>query len=670
MTKKVVNLLNLLTTVSLTALLNTTLFALSAHAEQLVTLKQMVEKTISSNPEVQSRYHTYLGAGYEQDVVKGGFLPKLDIQSSYRKQEDINAIRNSNGTEIPRFNNELVLRQMIFDGFATPNEVNRLGHAKRVRYYELQAAMQDTTLEFMRAYIDTLRFRQLSEYAKTNYVTHKQLYDKIKERVDAGVARRVDLEQATGRLALAEANLLTETTNLHDVTARMQRLMGELPPATLEQPEFYATGAQATPVEALHLAYLQNPNLLSTIEDIQATKDEVKSREARYLPRLDLQARKNLGTSSDGRNSTNAADVLELTMNFNLFNGFSDKAAVSQTVEKLNTANDFRDKACVDTRQLVTIAYNDINQLKEQLTYRDLHQKSIENAREAYRKQFDIGQRTLLDLLDTENEYFQARRSYSNTDYDVQTAYARLYASQGELLNKIGSTRQGLPEVTRETYMDAANVCEAIAPAQVTVDKAALLADAKPLAVSQPIIKPIIKPALACNTELITSRVNDWAKSWRQKDYDTYSQFYADKFEPEPPLTREDWAKQRKSRLSISGKINLDISNLQVSCDGDKAVATFDQDYSVTTYKLQKAKNDAGCQVCDAKRIATKGFADKVNKELQFEKQGSQYQIIKELVKKQSCSLFITKKLKKHITKAGDVLFCRLKTLMAHYLRL
>ena len=601
-------------------------------AEPVVTLKQMVEKTISSNPEVQSKYHAYLGAGYERDAVKGGFLPKVDIQSTYRKQEDINAFRNATGTEIPRWNNELVLRQMIFDGFATPNEVNRLGHAKRVRYYELQASMQDTTLEFMRAYIDTLRYRQLADYAKTNYVTHKQLFDRIKERVDAGVARRVDIEQASGRLALAEANLLTEMTNLHDVTARLQRLLGELPPSTLEQPDFYATGVQSTPVEALRVAYMQNPNLLSTIEDIQATKDEVKTKEGKFLPRLDLQARKNLGTSSDGRNSTNAADVLELTMNFNLFNGFTDKALVSQAVEKLNTANDFRDKACVDTRQLVTIAYNDINQLKEQLTYRDLHQRSIENAREAYRKQFDIGQRTLLDLLDTENEYFQARRSFANADYDIKTAYARLYASQGELLNKIGSARQGLPEVTREAYMDVANICEAVAPAQVTVDKAELLANAKPLGVTQQLIKPVIsKPALSCSTEVISSRVNDWAKSWRQKDYETYSKFYADKFAPEPPLTRDEWASQRKQRLSIPGKINLELSNVQITCDGDKAVAKFDQDYSVTTYKLQKPKNDAGCQVCEAKRIATKGFSDKVNKELQFEKVGSQYQIVREL---------------------------------------
>ena len=474
--------------------LGLTLSNVSYAAGSLITLKEMVEKTVTANPEVQSRYHRFLESGFEQDVAHGNFLPKADIVSTYRKQEEL--IKPGDGTNIPRSNNELVLRQMIFDGFATSNEVKRLGHANRVRYYELQSAMQNTTLEFMRAYIDANRYRELSQYAKENYVIHKQLFDRIQERVNAGVARKVDLEQASGRLALAEANLLTETTNLHDVTARMQRLYGELPPETLEAPTFFNAGVEPTSDEALKVAYNQNPDLLSTIEDIQASKDEIKTRESRYYPKLDLQARKNLGVSNDGRFSSSAADLLELTMNFNLFNGFSDKNAIKQTAEKLNNSKDLRDKACVDTRQLVVIAYNDIQQLKEQEKYRTEHKNSIENAREAYRKQFDIGQRTLLDLLDTENEYFQARRALANVEYDIQTAYARTYAGQGELLNKIGAARGGLPEYKRESYMDDENVCQAVSPVQETVDKAALLADAKPLSSTISVAKPV-EPAKA-----------------------------------------------------------------------------------------------------------------------------------------------------------------------------
>lgn len=448
-------------------------------AEPLVTLKDMVEKVVTSNPEVQARYHKFLESGFDQEIARSVFLPKADVVSTYRNQEELT--KNIGNTAVPHMNNELVLRQMIFDGFRTNNEVKRLGHANRVRYYELQSVMQETTLEFMRAYIDALRYRELSQFAKDNYIVHKQLFDRIKERVDAGVARKVDLEQATGRLALAEANLLTEATNLHDVTARMQRLYGELPPDTLEFPTFFSAGVEPTSTDALKVAYTQNPDLLSTIEDIQAQKNQVKTDEGRYFPRLDLQARKNLGTSSDGKFSTSAADVLELTMNFNLFNGFADQNSIKQAAQKLNGAQDKRDKACVDTRQLVVIAYNDIERLKQQLIYRKQHKDSIENAREAYRKQFDIGQRTLLDLLDTENEYFQAKRSFTNTEFDIQTAYARTYAGQGELLNKIGAARGNLPEYAREQYMDGENVCQAVAPVQVDVDKAALLANAKPL---------------------------------------------------------------------------------------------------------------------------------------------------------------------------------------------
>jgi adhesin transport system outer membrane protein len=456
------------------------LTSFSLQAEPLMTLKEMVEKTVASNPEVQLKYHEYLSSGYERDAVKGGFLPRLDAQSVYRNQEST-GLGNASKSNIPTWNNELILRQMIFDGFATAEEVNRLDHAQRVRYFELQNTIQDVTLEFMTAYFDTLRYQELEGYAKRNYVIHKQLFDRIKERVDAGVARAVDLEQATGRLALAESNLLVETTNLHDVRTRIQRLMGELPPATLEQPTFFEAGLDASVVDALRATYAKNPALLSAIENIEAVRREVKTKESRYLPRVDLQARKNLHASDDGRNSVSAQDLLEVTMSYNLFNGFSDKANISRSIENLNGANDLRDKACVEARQKLIIAYNDSNQLKEQLKYRKAHQDSINKARDAYQRQFAIGQRTLLDLLDTQNEDFQAQRSVTNTNYDLKGAYARVYASQGDLLNKIGAGRRDLPEVTREAYMDSASVCQAIATQQLEIDKVALLANAEPL---------------------------------------------------------------------------------------------------------------------------------------------------------------------------------------------
>jgi outer membrane protein, adhesin transport system len=606
-----------------------------ASAASPTTLKEIVEKVVTSNPEVQANFHTYKAALQDQAAAKGGYWPHADIVSTFRNQERLTP--NTNNAEAPDRQTQFVLRQMLFDGFATRSEVSRLDHAARVRYYELQNSMQNTALDLVKSYIDIQRYRQLVDYAQDNYAVHKQLFDRIEERVTAGVARRVDLEQASGRLALAEANLLTETTNLQNVTARFQRLSGELPPDSLEEVDFFKEGLPPDANQALQLAYKQNPELLSAIENIVATQQEVEGRRAKYMPRLDLEARKNIDASSNGRNSSLASDSLELTATFNLFNGFSDKAMIEQAGEKLNTSHDLRDKACIDTRQTLVIAYNDVLSLTEQLGYRNQHQLSIEKAREAYRKQFDIGQRTLLDLLDTENEYFQAKRTYTNTQRDLYTAYARTYTSEGDLLNKLGVTRGDLPDLGHADYTDNYATCQAVAPEMIKVDKASIVANAKPLSVANDKMlanKPVAKPAVTCSTDEITGRVNDWASAWQHKDFDNYIKFYADKFTPEPPLSRDEWEKQRKSRLSNPGKINLELTNMKVTCDGDKAKAEFNQDYSVTTYKLKKSKDSMGCEVCNAKRIATKGFADNVNKELQFEKNGSQWQIVRELVNK------------------------------------
>lgn len=450
-----------------------------AFAEDSFSLQKLVESTVTTNPEVQARYHAYLAAVQEQNSAKGGYLPKVDLVGIARTQEKLTP--NINNTQTPDAQMQLVLKQMLFDGFATPKEVSRLGHAARVRYFELQSAMQSTSLDTVKAYVDVQRYRQLVGYAKDNYVAHKQLFDRIEERVTAGVARRVDLEQASGRLALAEANLLTESTNLHDVSARYQRLTGELPPANLSEFNFQGQPAPSSVTDSLQVAYQKNPDLLAAIENIVATQDEVEARRGKYYPRLDLQARKNLAVNSSAENSLANADVLELTATFNLFNGFSDKANIAQSVEKLNNAQDLRDKACVDTRQTLVIAYNDILSLKEQLGYRDQHQLSIEKAREAYRKQFDIGQRTLLDLLDTENEYFQARRTYAITDNDLISAYARTFASQGELLSKLGVTRVDLPNLSQDPSMDNYKTCQLSAPEKLEFDKTDLVAKARPL---------------------------------------------------------------------------------------------------------------------------------------------------------------------------------------------
>lgn len=455
-------------------------FAGAQTAPAATSVREAVQKAVVGNPEVQARWHVFLAAQDEQDGARGGYLPRVDLTAGIgREHQHDPGLADRDYT---RRGATLSLTQMVYDGFATSSEVSRLGYAKLTRYYELMDASETAALEALRAYEDVLRYRELVKLAQENYVQHKQVFDQIAERAKAGVGRRVDLEQANGRLALAESNLLTEATNLHDVSARYQRIVGELPAASLPPVELDKAGFPPAVAEALRLAYAGSPAYNAAVENIQAAQAELEGRRSRFHPRLDLRARTDVGQNVDGVDGHSNTRVVELVLNYNLFNGNSDRAALRQYNERLNAAKDQRDKACRDLRQTLVIAHNDVQRLGEQLGYLDQHQLSIAKARDAYRKQFDIGQRTLLDLLDTENEYFQARRAYTNALYDQGVARARTLAGMGRLLPALQVSRGDLPTLADlgqdRVTPDPATACPAEGPVMVQVDKEAILAEA------------------------------------------------------------------------------------------------------------------------------------------------------------------------------------------------
>lgn len=445
-------------------------------------LRDAARRAVSANPEVQASWHAFRAASDEQDVARGGYLPRVDIQGSvggesqWRSGQSTDSFTHTNVT--------VSLSQMVYDGFLTRSEVARLGFARLARYYEVLDAAEGVALEAVRAYGDVLRYRDLVRLAQENYVQHKQIYDQIAERATAGVGRRVDLEQATGRLALAESNLLTEVSNLHDVSARYQRIVGEVPPkelARLEAGAVLAPLPQTAP-EMLRAAFNSSPSINAAVENVRAGQAQIDARRAAFQPRLDVRARQAFDHGLDGFDGNSREGVIEAVVTYNLYRGGADEARLRQAGASLDQARDLREKACRDVRQTLAIAYNDVQRLKEQLRYLDQHQLSIEKAREAYRRQFDIGQRTLLDLLDTENEYFEARRAFVNATYDQFIAQGRTLSGMGQLMSALGVAREGMPGAAElgqdRSGVDPESICPPDGPQPLVVDKAALLREA------------------------------------------------------------------------------------------------------------------------------------------------------------------------------------------------
>jgi outer membrane protein, adhesin transport system len=160
-----------------------------------------------------------------------------------------------------------------------------------------------------------------------------------------------------------------------------------------------------------------------------------------WQPRVEARLRTGAGRNFDGVPDQKRDTSAEVVLNWNLYNGGSDQARVRQAVDTVNQASDIRDKTCRDTRQQAAIAFNDTQKYMQTLDALDRNVLAIEKARDAYRQQFDIGQRSLLDLLNAENELFTAKRAYANAEFDLLIAQARTLAWTQRLTPQLGLTR-------------------------------------------------------------------------------------------------------------------------------------------------------------------------------------------------------------------------------------
>ena len=404
-------------------------------------LKAAVEQAVKTNPDVTARFNAYRASVDAIDIARAAFRPRVDLQGSVGRDSDKIDTRAPQSQSFSRSGLSLSVTQLLWDGLASQRDVARFGHESLARWFELVDATEQTALEAAQAYYDVQRFRRLVELAEDNYVQHKYASLQIGSRVRAGVGRGVDLEQANARLALAESNLATELSNLHDVTARYQRIVGEAPPAKLPANTPLAQHLPATPADAARGAIERSAVISASIENLRAARSAVELRRAAYQPRLEARLRSGAGNNFDGIRDQRRDNSAELVLNWNLYNGGADQARVRQQADLLNQAADLRDKACRDMRQTAAIAFNDTRKLVEQLDYLDRNTLAIEKARDAYRQQFDIGQRSLLDLLNAENELYTARRAYANAQFDLSVAYARIHAALNQLNAELGIAR-------------------------------------------------------------------------------------------------------------------------------------------------------------------------------------------------------------------------------------
>lgn len=428
------------------------LLSSTTYAQEKDSISNAILDAIETNPDVQATWHTFYAAKHSLRVAKAGNKPTVDLVANTRYQD-----RNyGSDTEFSSNDIEMVLTQSLYNGSRVKHEVNRFRQIQMVRYFEFANSVENAARETALAYLDVQQYQALVKLAQENLTTHEKVFSQIEEGVSAGVTRAADLEQINGRLALSESNVITDVNNLYDVSARFLRIVGRAPNEDLQEIPVQNIDLPNNLQEILEKTYRTSPSFFASMHNIEAEKLGVKTQKSNYKPQVDFIASYgSQGRDQFGLNNTITEGSVGLQFRYNLFRGGQDKASIKQAQEQVNVAKDLRDKTCRDVRQNIQIAFNEYTTSNRLLPVLNQHKLSSSRVKTAYKDQFDIGQRTLLDVLDAENEYFESSRAYIDAQFRQKQALINVLAEIGILVKSLEISINNLPNINN---LDKANI--------------------------------------------------------------------------------------------------------------------------------------------------------------------------------------------------------------------
>ena len=433
-------------------------------------LEQAVAFTFDNHPELRIAYSRFKVSEEQIGQAESGFWPTLDLTAGIGYEyTDSPSTRRQIGSlgegtaELPRREIGLSLKQELFSGFHTLSEVERTRYTTSADQWRLHGLAEDIALEVSKVYIDLLKAKQLVALAEKNLLAHQEIHEQIKQRTDSGFGSSADLSQINGRLAKAHSNLIASKNNFLDSQVTFYRVI-EQRPHNLVIPYPDGSLLPKTKAEGLQLTLDNHPVIKSSVQDIEAANAQYKTAKSNYYPQVTFELNANYNDNLDGEDGTsfggidvggqNNEVVAMLRFSYNIFSGGRDDAYTRETAYKISEAKELRSSVHRQVTEGFILSWNAFEQLNLQKKYIKMHVISSKDTQSDYKEQFKIGQRSLLDLLDTENELYQARRDFLDAEFTEISAQYRILHAMGLLVDGLRVTRpstwQGENEFSEE----------------------------------------------------------------------------------------------------------------------------------------------------------------------------------------------------------------------------
>ncbi|HEX5794901.1 MAG TPA: TolC family outer membrane protein [Geminicoccaceae bacterium] len=432
----------------LTLLAGPVLFG-GAHDVAGQTLEDALVAAYLTNPNLEAQRAALRATDELVPQALDGWRPTLGVDSGVAYNDIDSSIGGDNFTST---SNSLTLDQELYSGGETVANTERAERLVRLERARLQAIEQDVLLDAVTVYTNLLAAQAVLDFAIQNESRLTRQLQATRDRFEVGEVTRTDVAQAEARLSGATADRVQAEGALSVAEADYRRVINQ-EPGTLVVPQ--PLGAlPANELEAQQLSEVANPNIVAAQFDLAAARSEVDVARSALLPRLSVRGELTYTDDPTATLEWRRDAILGANLRVPLYQGGGEYARVRQTKQTVRQRQNDLEAAFRAVRNEVTNSWESLVTATTRIDSIAAQVRASEIAVEGSRQEALVGQRTTLDVLDQENDLFQAQVDLVQARRDQIVASYRLKAAIGEL-TVVGI---GLPVEPYESEAYYANV--------------------------------------------------------------------------------------------------------------------------------------------------------------------------------------------------------------------
>ena len=329
---------------------------------------------------------------------------------------------------------QIGLQENLFDGFRTYNSIKDAEAQVEASREDLRNAEINVLLNATTAYMDTVRDQAIVNLRQNNVKVLSEQLRATQDRFKVGEVTRTDVAQAESGLAQSQADLSIAQGTLYGDQARFAQYIGH-PPGTLKDPGPPTRLLPKTLQAAIDTAEAENPLILGAVFRERAQEHAVKEAKGQLLPSLTLNASYSRAAQPFGEPTvTNFEDTRvfgQLTVP--LYEAGSVSAQIRQAIETLSQRRQQVDEQREAARQNVSSQWGLIVAAKGNVAAGKSAVEATKIALEGVREEERVGQRTILDVLNSEQQFLAANVNLVSFQHDLVVASYGVLAYEGRL---------------------------------------------------------------------------------------------------------------------------------------------------------------------------------------------------------------------------------------------